>query len=429
VIIYTSCSSGVAMPIEAFTTLTQTIASVTIGYMIELMDRHIVCLQIPAFGIALARTNDVSLRNRPVVMAPVHTSRALVREASLEASQEGIEPGMSVELARRLCPGLRLVPPDSPRLHAGHRELEHTILPFAPAWESTRPGSLFLDLTGTARLFGPPIDTAARIGRELTHRQGLNGVIGLAGNKLVSQLAATTLERPPQVLSIQLGSEQPFLAPLPATLLPGLHRTQASQVLRRLDDLNLRTLGSIAAVSLTHLELAFGATAGLLHDWALGIDPSPVRPPVEQSLIEQSLALHPDEVDDQLLLGRLYGLLEHLCAALRLQRRVCRRLLLAIRHSDHHEQVAHQMLRHGTYWEADLRPVLVRLFIRCFQRRVRLQRMTLQVDHLQPPAEQLSLFQESKSVAQPMHHRLSLALDRIRGKFGGQAISWGRTLR
>lgn len=390
------------------------------------MERHIVCLQIPAFGIALARTGDASLRNRPVAVAPVHTPRALVREVSHEASIEGIAPGMSVELACRLCPGLRLIPPDSSRLRAGHGELQHTILHVAPAWETIRPGSLFLDLTGTTRLLGPPVDTAARIGRELTRQQGWLSMIGLAGSKLVSQLAATTVERPPQVFSIHPGSEQPFLAPLPATLLPGLHRAQASQILRRLDDLNLRTLGSIAAVSLAHLQSVFGASAGLLHNWALGIDPSPVRPPVEQPAIERSIQLDPDQVDDQLLLNRLYGLLESLCTALRQQRRVCRRITLAIRHSDYHERVAQHLLPCGTYWEADLQPVLARLFFRCFRRRVRLQRMTVRIDHLAPPAEQLSLFEESESCAPPAHHRLFLALDRIRTKFGERAVSWGR---
>ena len=393
------------------------------------MDRHIVCVQIPSFGIALARAGNASLRNRPVAMAPVHTPRALVREVSQEALNEGIEPGISVELARRVCPDLRLVRPDSSRLWTAHRELQRTILSLAPAWESIRPGSLFLDLTGTTRLFGPPIDTAARIGRELIHRQGWNSVIGLAESKLVSQLAATTLERPPQVFSIRAGSEQPFLAPLPTTLLPGLDRAQPSQVLRQLDDLNLRTLGSIAAVSMAHLESAFGATAGFLHNWALGIDPSPVCPPIEQPVIERSIGLDPDEVDDQHLLGRLYGLLEHLCTTLRQQRRVCRRMMLAIRYSDHHEQAAQQVLHCSTYWEADLQPVLTSLFIRCFRRRIRLQRMTLRVDRLGPPAEQLSLFDEPESLAQPAHQRLSLALDRIRMKFGERAVSWGKTLR
>lgn len=393
------------------------------------MDRHIVCVQIPSFGIALARADNASLRDRPVAMAPVHTPRALVQEVSHEAFNEGIEPGISVELARRLCPGLRLVPPDSSRLWTAHRELQRTILSLAPAWESIRPGSLFLDLTGTTRLFGAPLDTAARLGRELLHRQGWNSVIGLAGSKLVSQLAATTLERPPQVFSIHHGSEPPFLAPLPPTVLPGLNRARASQVLRRLDDLNLRTLGSIAAVSIAHLESAFGATAGFLHNWALGIDPSPVRQPIAQPAIERSIDLDPDEVDDQLLRRRLYGLLEHLCATLRQQRRVCRRVMLVIRYSDHHEEAAQQMLHHSTCWEADLQPVLTGLFTRCFRRRIRLQRMTLRVDRLGSPAEQLSLFEEPESLAQSAHHRLSLALDRLRMKFGERAVSWGKTLR
>lgn len=393
------------------------------------MDRDIVCLQIPSFEIALARTREASLRHRPVATASIHTPRALVREVSYEAAAEGIQPGMSVELARRLCPGLRVVPPDSSMTQAAHRELQQAIVPFAPAWESIRPGSLFLDLTGTQRLFGRPMDTAARMGRELTVKWGWHSKIGLAVNKLVSQLAATTLGEPPQMRSIHSGSEQEFLAPLPTTLLPGLNRMQASHIFRRLDDLNLRTLGSIADVSSAQLESVFGAAAGLLHDWALGIDLSPVRRSVEQPMIEQSLTLDPDEIDDQLILGRLYQLMEQICTMLRQQGRVCRRLSLTIRHSDQDDQAAQQTMQQGSYWEADLQPVLAQLFFKCFRRRVRLQRVVLRADRLEPPAEQLLLFDESTASVQPASHRLSLALDAIRAKFGERAVSWGRTLR
>jgi DNA polymerase-4 len=391
------------------------------------MDRQIACLHIPSFGITLARTENAALRNRPVAVAPVHTPRALIREVSVEASGAGLQPGMSVELARLICPDLRVVPPDSSRMEAAHRELQQRVRSFAPVWESIRPGALFLDFTGTSRLFGPPIDTAARIGRELTRQHEWRSMIGLAGNKLVSHLAATTLNRPPQILWIHPGSEQPFLAPLPAMLLPGLHRAAKSRVVQRLEDLNLRTLGAIASVSLAQLEAVFGASAGLLHDWALGIDPSPVSPPTAQPVIEQTVHLDPDEVDDRLLLGRLYGLLERVCTILRQQQRICRRLLLAVRHSDHVEQAAHERLPHGTCWEADLQPVLTRLFYRCMRRRVRLTRLTLQVARLEPPAEQLSLFDESSSLP-PASHRLSMALDLIRAKFGEQSLSWGKTL-
>ncbi len=393
------------------------------------MDRHIVCLQIPAFRIVLARAADSALRNRPVAVAPTQTQRALIQEISTEAFHEGLQPGMPVNLARLICPGLRMIPPDSSFTQAAHRELQHRISSFAPAWESIRPGSLFLDLTGTTRLFGPPIDTATRIGRELIHQEGWPSTIGLAGNKLVSQLAATTLTKPPQVLSIHSGCEQPFLAPLPTIMLPGLHRVQTSRVLQRLEDLNLLTLGAIASVSLAHLQVVLGTPAYTLHDWALGIDPSPVHPPIAQPVIERSVLLDPDEVDDRLLQGRLYRLLEQLCATLRQQQRMCRHISLTVRHSDHIEQTAHKTLPHSTYWEVDLQPVLTDLFYRCFCRRVRLTRLILQVSRLEPPTRQLSLFDESESAVPPRSHRLSLALDQIRAKFGEQALSWGRTLR
>ncbi len=396
--------------------------------MLTVMDRQIACLFIPSFEIALARAHDAALRNRPVAVAPVHTSRALLREVSVEASADGLQPGMSVELARMICPALRIVPPDSSRVQAAHCELQRRVLACAPAWESIRPGSLFLDFTGTARLFGPPIDTATRLGRELTRQQGWHSVIGLAGSKLVSQLAAITLKRPPQVLWIHPGSEPPFLAPLPSLLLPGLPRASTSPVAQRLEDLNLRTLGAIASVSLAQLEAVFGASASLLHNWALGIDSSPVHPPAAQPFIERTIALDPDEVDDSVLLGRLYGLLETVCATLRQQHRVCRHVRLFIRHSDHVEQAAHERLWHGTCWEADLHPVLTRVFYRCARRRVRLTRLTLRVDRLEPPVEQLSLFDESASIP-PASHRLSSALDAIRKKFGERSLRWGKTLR
>jgi DNA polymerase-4 len=148
-----------------------------------------------------------------------------------------------------------------------------------------------------------------------------------------------------------------------------------------------------------------------------------------QPVIEQSVRLDPDEVDDRLLLGRLYRLLEQLCTTLRLQQRMCRYVSLTVRYSDHVEQTAQHMLPQGTYWEMDLQPVLTDLFYRSFKRRVRLTRLALQASRLEPPTQQLSLFDESESTLLPRFHRLSLALDQIRAKFGEQALSWGRTLR
>jgi DNA polymerase-4 len=392
----------------------------------NLMDRQIVCYQIPAFEIAVARLQDASLRDRPVAVVPSRTPRALIHQVSSEAKHEGLSSGMSLDYARRLCPTLRVLPTDPVRVQVAQQGLLEVIGRFAPVWEALRPGHLFLDLTGTTRLFGRAVDAAARIEREVIHRYELPGAMGIGSNKLVSRVAAAVMQ-PPQLCDVRAGSEGIFFSPLPVTVLPGLGRSSANTVLMLLQDLNLRTLGEIAEIPLPQLAVAFGRQAALLHRWANGIDSSPVLPAVQRPIVEISGTLAPDAVDDGELLARLYGLLEELCRTLRRQQRVCRRLALSLWHSDHVEVSRHRTFTVGTYWEAQMFPYLKELFFGCFKRRVRIRRMALRAEVLTPPEEQLSLFDldTSENQKQKRMKRLSLALDCLRERFGPHTLYWG----
>jgi nucleotidyltransferase/DNA polymerase involved in DNA repair len=126
------------------------------------MERQIVCFGIPRFAVALARLDDPTLRTRPVAVAFAHTSRAIIHEASPEAEEAGVIPGLQADQARRRCPSLKLVPPNPPRVAQAHHTLMRFMTPIAPVWESFRPGHFYLDLTGTARLFGATCDTTMR---------------------------------------------------------------------------------------------------------------------------------------------------------------------------------------------------------------------------------------------------------------------------
>jgi DNA polymerase-4 len=54
------------------------------------MDRQIVCFQIPTFEIALACLTTLTLRDRPVAVVPLPSPRALLKEVSREAQDEGV---------------------------------------------------------------------------------------------------------------------------------------------------------------------------------------------------------------------------------------------------------------------------------------------------------------------------------------------------
>jgi len=393
------------------------------------MERQIVCLSIPSFELALARLYDPLLRTRPIAIAPLNTSRALLREVSLEARQDGLYVGMPIEQAKRLCPSLHVLSPNPHRIHTGNQSILNVITHYAPVWEHLQAGSFVMDLTGTTRVFGSACDVAAKTQQHILKQYQLDGVAGVGSNKLVAQTAATLVE-PSELYNVRHGSEEVFMSPFLVRTLPGLHRPCMRKVLERLDDLNLLTLGDVAESPLDALELAIGDYAGQLSRWAQGIDHAPVLHPAVQPSLEESITLEPDEVDDPVLWSKLRDVLQRLCRMLRSQRRMCRSLSLTVRYSDQVEVTKQEWLTQETCWEVDLSSPSYKLFQRCFRRRVRLRQMTVSMTGLTTFAEQGSLFDERPLDSQRRHERaksLAVALDKLHTRFGEQVIRYGRS--
>jgi len=393
------------------------------------MDRQIVCLAIPSFEVALARLNDPLLCTRPLAIAPFSTSRALLREVSLEAMQDGLYVGMPIEHAKRLCPSLHVLSPNPHRVHRANQSLLTVVTRYAPVWEPFQPGSFVMDLTGTTKLFGSACDAAAKAQQDILKQYHLDGVAGVGSNKLVAQTAATLIE-PSELYDVRPGSEGVFMSPLLVRTLPGLHRPCMRKVLELLDDLNLLTLGDVAESPLDALELAIGDYAGQLSRWAQGIDHVPVLHPAIQPSLEETVTLEPDEVDDPVLWGKLLDVLQRLCRTLRSQRRVCKSLSLTIRYSDQVKVTKRERVKQETCWEVDMSSHLSALFQRCFRRRVRLRQMTVNMTDLTAYAEQVSLFDERSPDSQRKQERaksLAVALDKLHDRFGEQAIRYGRS--
>ncbi len=221
------------------------------------------------------------------------------------------------------------------------------------------------------------------------------------------------------------------MAPLSVRTLPGLQRPCMRQVLSRLDDLNLDTLGDVAESPVDALEVALGDYAGQLSRWAQGIDSLPVLPPAIQPGLEETVILDPDEIDDPVLTGRLLDALQRLCRTLRSQRRVCGRLSLTIRYSDHLEVTKGDRVAPETCWECDLSPVVLSLFQKSMRRRIRLRAMTLSMAGLVGYAEQRVLFDArplEEQHKQDRARKLSVALDTLHARFGEQVIRYGRNV-
>jgi len=388
------------------------------------VDRNIIHVHIPAFPIAVARASRPDLRGRPVAVAPVHSERAVVVSVSSEAREEGVFKGMPLGKALKLCHRLRVLPPDPELTQKAVRVLSVVAARYTPLWEPSRPGHLYLDVTGTDRLWGKAKDTAERVRRDIEGRLSIAGTVGVAGNKMVSSIASRII-RSGSLLDVDHGRESSFMAPLSVDVLPGIGPVRRGVLL---EELNITLVRQIAALDLKSLTLIFGRHACVIRQRALGIDPTPVYPPRAEPVVTEELTLPRDENDDAKLLGILYGLVERCSRKLRQRELYPRRAGLHFRYADQEEVIRHMLLPQPSVWDFDLYPPLEKLFLKACRCRVRIRFMKAWFRDFAPPPAQLSLFAfappDEKKKA-----RVIGALDRIRDKYGDGEIQYGRTPR
>jgi len=385
------------------------------------MDRDVLHLNISAFPIGVERVVNSALRDRPVVIAPPSSVRAVALAVSREAYLEGVRKGMPVASAKKFCRGLVVIPPNEPLYRrAAHALLEY-LDQYSPLIEPWRAGHLYLDLTGTRRLFGPPVDTGAKIQKELKARFSLRSAVGLASNKLVSRVASRVI-RPRGVCDVFPGGEGIFLAPLPVDVLPGLDEKAEAT----LSDLNLARVGELAALPPEHLFLAFGPFGYRLHRFALGRDDSPVRPAERAPVIREEETLAEDSNDDRVILGVLYLLVERAARRLRKIQRLASAIRLEVIYADHVSASRQIRLAEPGDLDGPLFEAARRLLESAWTRRTRLRYLGLSLKELIAAPRQLRLFPEA--LAELKERALVSALDALRSRFGEKAVRYGRVV-
>ena len=385
------------------------------------MPHHIIHLHIPAFPIAVERVSQPELRERPVVVAAILSERSPILSASREAQREGVFKGMPLGKARKICPGLTVLPPNPKVMKEACQNLARSAARYTPLYEPSRPGHIYLDLTGTQRLWGKAKDTACRLRKEIQKRLYLTGTVGIASNKMVSNIASRIISSE-GVLDVDHGREASFMAPLRVGLLPGIGHTRRKVLL---EELHITRIRQLATLNMEHLKLIFGSKAYLIHQRSVGIDPTPVYPATKQPVVGEEMTISQADNDDSRLLGDLYRLVENCAYRMRKRDLIPRKAGLLIRYSDQVETGRQLKLPCLSHWDVDLYHPLATLFFEVCSRRVRVGFMKIWFWHFSPPNLQLTLF-HTPPPNEDRNRIVTLALDRIRERYGEDAVMYGR---
>ncbi len=388
------------------------------------MERSIIHINVADFAVAVERVLDRRLDGRPVIVAPEGTARATVYDMSEEAFQAGVRKNMPLSRALRRCRDTRVLPPRPDRYGQAMARMLKAALPCSPFIEPGEgDGHLFVDATGSSRLLGPPVDVAWRLGRRIRQDLGLMPIWSVATSKLVAK-TATRLVKPLGEYIVEPGDEAAFLAPLPLFLVPGIE----SSDLARLNDFNMIRVFQAATLSVDQMQTLFGHRGRFIHDRLHGIDPSPVRPLDQPPPRVIECWEFGEDTNDHLQMERsLYRLVEQAGRQLRRQALAARRVALVLEHTDGIRRIRQTTAKPATANDFTLFTHARRVLGLAWTRRVRLRRMTLVCDRLTYPPAQRLLFEPERRMTE-RQDRLVAAMDRIRRRFGTDALTMGRTL-
>ena len=293
---------------------------------------------------------------------------------------------------------------------------------FTPLVEPLSLDEAFLDVTGSARLFGSAVDIGREIKRLVREELGLVVSVGVAPNKFLAKIASD-LEKPDGFVVVEPERIQEFLDPLPINRLWGVGR-QGGKVF---DRLGIHTIGRLRRWPLETLKERFGASGEHFWNLARGLDDRSVVPDREAKSISNETTFEQDIADAEILRAWLMDLTEQVAWRLRGQNLQCRTVQLKVRFADFTTITRSQTLTAPT----DITQELWRTADDLFRNRlpaghppVRLLGMGVGNLREKGPAQELLFEKDDREKLS----ELDAVSDQIRKQFGQEALRRGTSL-
>jgi DNA polymerase-4 len=361
-----------------------------------------------AFFASVEQRDDPRLRGRPVIVGG-----GVVLAASYEAKACGVRTAMGGRQARRLCPGVIVVPPRFSAYTEASRALFAVFEDTSPVVERLSIDEAFIDVRGMERIAGTAAQIAARLRAAVRERVGLPVTVGVARTKFLAKVASG-VAKPDGLLVVPPERELEFLHPLPVECVWGVGPATA----RRLQAWNVRTVGELAALSETTLVAMLGRAAGRqLNALAHNRDFRRVEPGRRRGSIGSQRALGRGRHSPEAVDATLVSIVDRIARRLRTAGRVGRTVVLRLRFGDFERATRSHTLPFAT---ANTQAILVtaRALLATATPLIERRGITLigcSVAMLEAdPPSQLLLGPEEA---------LDAALDAIRDRFGSAAIT------
>jgi DNA polymerase-4 len=295
--------------------------------------RRILHVDMDAFFAAVEVQRRPELRGKPLVIGGSGdpTRRGVVSTASYEARRYGIHSAMPLIKAYKLCPQAIFLPVDFGEYARVSQSIKKILSEFSPVMEDVGIDEAFLDISDIDE---PSEHIAHDIKERIQSMTGLTCSIGIAPNKLLAKIASD-LEKPDGLTIITERDVAARIWPLPVRKLWGVGPKTEGY----LKQLNIRTIGELAAVSRDSLMEQCGKSYGqYLYEASHGIDDSSLVTHWEPKSASRETTFQSDTDNWQTIAKALAELVREVAGDLKKRGYACRNVTVKIRFNDFQTQ-------------------------------------------------------------------------------------------
>ncbi len=390
------------------------------------MPRLICHVDMDAFFVSVEELFDPSLKGKAVVVGGKADQRGVVSAASYEARRYGVHSALPLRTAAKLCPHAIFVEGHPERYREYSQKAFSVLNRFTPQVEMASIDEAYLDLTGTERLHGRPLQVAHTLHEAMKRETNLNCSLGLASSRLVAKVCSDQA-KPNGVLWVLPGQEAAFLAPLDIRKIPGVGKvTEAS-----LNILGIHRVGDLVTLDEGFLRERFGRWGLALAGKARGQDAGSwfdgeVGAMEDPKSISHEHTFSDDVADRTELETVLVKLSEMVAKRLREHKLYSRTIQLKLRYHDFTTITRAHTLDHGTQFDGDLITAVLGLLRRNWDGATPVRLLGVHAGSLERSEGQMSLLDEPEAARLRSAFR---AVDRIRDRFGASSISLARSMQ
>jgi DNA polymerase IV len=225
-----------------------------------------------AFYASVEKRDRPELRDKPVIVGGGR--RGVVTTCCYIARISGVRSAMPMFKALKACPEAVVIKPDFAKYKAESKRILGMAGELTPLIQNLSLDEAWMDLSGTERLHGsPPALTLAKLQARIEAQTGLTVSIGLAANKFLAKIASD-LDKPRGFSVIGAAEAQSFLSTRRVAILPGVGPAMVAS----LEKAGYRTVGDLARADPRDLAEHWGAHGLRLAQLAAGRDARAVNP-------------------------------------------------------------------------------------------------------------------------------------------------------